>query len=101
VTPIAVDAPQLPSPSPAPLPSYGARLKGHQMRILVADRLPERFVKAMEDRMADLAPDTRDAYFVILTKLVDKLETPEKPLKDIMQEMMAEAMTEVLHIIQA
>ena len=61
----------------------------------------KRFVKAMEDRMADLAPDTRDAYFVILTKLVDKLETPEKPLKDIMQEMMAEAMTEVLHIIQA
>jgi hypothetical protein len=61
----------------------------------------KRFVKAMEDRMADLSPDTKDAYFVILTKLVDKLETPEKPLKDIMQEMMAEAMTEVLHIIQA
>jgi hypothetical protein len=60
----------------------------------------KRFVKAMEGRMVDLSPDTRDAYFVILTKLVDKLETPEKPLRDIMQEMMAEAMTEVLHIIQ-
>jgi hypothetical protein len=61
----------------------------------------KRFVKAMEERMADMSDDTKDAYFVILTKLVTKLETNEKPLKDVMQEMMAEAMTEVLQMIQA
>ena len=61
----------------------------------------KRFVKAMEERLGTLAPDTKEAYFVILSKLVDKLETPEKPLKEILQEMMAEVMSEVLHMIQA
>lgn len=61
----------------------------------------KRFVKAMEERLADMAPETKEAYFVILTKLVTKLETPEKPLKEIMQEMMTEAMSEVLQMIQA
>ena len=60
----------------------------------------KRFVKAMEDRLGTMSPETKDAYFVILTKLVDKLENDEKPLKEIMQEMMAEAMTEVLQMIQ-
>jgi hypothetical protein len=61
----------------------------------------KRFVKAMEERLATMAPETKEAYFVILTKLVTKLETEEKPLKEIMQEMMAEAMSEVLQMIQA
>jgi hypothetical protein len=61
----------------------------------------KRFVKAMEGRLGTMSPETKDAYFVILTKLVDKLENDEKPLKEIMQEMMAEAMTEVLQMIQA
>ena len=59
-----------------------------------------RFVKAMDERMPDLAVETKEAYFALLTKLTDKLETPEKPLKEIVQEMMAEAMGEVLHLIQ-
>ena len=54
----------------------------------------------MEDRLGTMSPETKDAYFVILTKLVEKLENDEKPLKEIMQEMMAEAMTEVLQMIQ-
>ena len=61
----------------------------------------KRFLKAMEDRLGSMSPETKDAYFVILTKLVSKLEADEKPLKEIMQEMMAEAMTEVLQMIQA
>jgi len=61
----------------------------------------KRFVKAMEERMGDMSSDTKEAYFVILTKLVTKLEAPEKPMKEIMQEMMAEAMSEVLQMIQA
>jgi hypothetical protein len=59
-----------------------------------------RFVKAMEGRMQTMSADNKEAYFVILTKLVTKLEAEEKPLKEILQEMMAEAMTEVLQIIQ-
>jgi hypothetical protein len=61
----------------------------------------KRFVKAMDERMGTMSDETREAYFAILSKLVAKLENPEKPLKDIMQEMMAEAMAEVLQMIQA
>jgi hypothetical protein len=61
----------------------------------------KRFVKAMDERVATMSDETREAYFAILAKLVAKLETPEKPLKEILQEMMAEAMAEVLHMIQA
>ena len=61
----------------------------------------KRFVKAMEERMGAVPAATREAYFVVLTKLVTKLETPEKPFKEIMQEMMTEAMSEVLQMIQS
>jgi hypothetical protein len=60
----------------------------------------KRFVKAMDERMGTMSDETKEAYFAILSKLVVKLETAEKPLKDIMQEMMAEAMAEVLQMIQ-
>jgi hypothetical protein len=59
----------------------------------------KRFVKAMEGRMDAMGADTKEAYFVILTKLVTKLEDADKPLKEILQEMMAEAMSEVLQVI--
>jgi hypothetical protein len=61
----------------------------------------KRFVRAMEERMGDVSSETREAYLAILMKLVAKLETAEKPLKEILQEMMAEAMTEVLQMIQS
>ena len=61
----------------------------------------KRFVKAMEERLGTMPAETKEAYFVILTKLVAKLESGDKPLKEIMQEMMAEAMTEVLQMIQS
>ena len=61
----------------------------------------KRFVKAMDERLGTMPEETKEAYFIILSKLVTKLETPEKPLKEIMQEMMAEAMSEVLQMIQA
>jgi len=61
----------------------------------------KRFVKAMDERLGTMSDETKEAYFVILTKLVTKLENAEKPLKEIMQEMMAEAMSEVLQMIQA
>ena len=61
----------------------------------------KRFVKAMEERLGTMSAETKETYFVILTKLVTKIETDDKPMKDIMQEMMAEAMTEVLQMMQA
>jgi hypothetical protein len=60
----------------------------------------KRFVKAMDERLATMSDETKEAYFVILMKGVTKLETADKPMKEIMQEMMAEAMTEVLQMIQ-
>ncbi len=61
----------------------------------------KRFVKAMDERLGGMSADTKEAYFVILTKLVTKLEDADKPLKEILQEMMAEAMSEVLQMINA
>ena len=51
--------------------------------------LHKRFVKAMEERMGPVSSDTKEAYVAILLKLVAKLEAPEKPLREIFQEMMA------------
>jgi hypothetical protein len=59
-----------------------------------------RFVKAMEERIPDLNDDTKAVYFALLSKLTDKLEAGEKPLKEIIQEMMAEAMSDVLQMLQ-
>ena len=63
--------------------------------------LHKRFVKAMEERMGPVSTDTKEAYVAILLKLVAKLEASDKPLKEIFQEMMAEAMSEVLQMIQS
>jgi hypothetical protein len=59
-----------------------------------------RFVKAMEERIPDLNDDTKAVYFALLSKLTEKLEAGEKPLKEIIQEMMAEAMSDVLQMLQ-
>jgi hypothetical protein len=50
----------------------------------------ERFLSAMEGRLPDMHPETKERYFVVLSSLVAKLEIPEKGLHDILQEMMSE-----------
>lgn len=60
----------------------------------------ERFVRAMAGRMPTIAADSKERYFGVLSLLVAKLETDEKPLKDILQEMMAEAATAILQEFQ-
>ena len=50
-----------------------------------------RFVKAMDGRLADMNPDTKERYFAVLSVLVAKLEETDKPLKEVMQEMVSEA----------
>lgn len=50
----------------------------------------ERFVRAMEGRLPALELATKERYFAVLTVLVAKLEVPEKTLREVLTEMMAE-----------
>ena len=51
----------------------------------------QRFMHAMESRLGDMAVETKERYFAVLSALVVKLETPGKPLREILQELMSEA----------
>lgn len=67
-------------------------------RLIVAAH--KRFVKAMDGRLDTMSLDLKETYFSVLSKLVTKLETDEKELREIAQEMMTEAMSEVLQVMQ-
>lgn len=51
----------------------------------------DRFVAAMNDRLPTMPLEQKERYFAVLSALVTKLETPAKSLREILQEMMAEA----------
>jgi hypothetical protein len=51
----------------------------------------QRFVTAMQSRLPSMPLETKERYFAVLSTLVGKLESPEKALRDILQEMVAEA----------
>ena len=55
-----------------------------------------RFTKAMGGRLGSMSPETKERYFAVLSVLVDKLESIEKPMREIMQEMMSEAASLIL-----
>ena len=59
-----------------------------------------RFVKAMESRLPAMGLETKERYFAVLSSLVAKLETAEKPMREVMQEMMSEAAALILHEMQ-
>jgi hypothetical protein len=59
-----------------------------------------RFVKAMDARLGTMSPDSKERYFGVLSLLVAKLETNEKPMREIMQEMVAEAASMILQELQ-
>jgi hypothetical protein len=50
-----------------------------------------RFAEAMERRLPAMRLETKERYFAALSILVTHLADPEKPLKDVLQETMAEA----------
>ena len=50
-----------------------------------------RFVKAMDGRLPAMSADTKERYFAVLSVLVAKLEETDKPLKEVMHEMVSEA----------
>ena len=56
----------------------------------------ERLIAAMESRMPNLPIETKERYFAVLSMLVAKLEMPEKSLRDVLSEMMAEAAAHIL-----
>lgn len=51
----------------------------------------ERFRQAMEERLPAMRLETKERYFAALSTLVAKLSDPQKPLRDVLQETMAEA----------
>lgn len=57
----------------------------------------ERFVAAMNSRLPGMTLVQKERYFSVLAALVGKLEAPDKPLREILQEMLAEA---AVHIVQ-
>ena len=59
-----------------------------------------RFVKAMDGRLGTMSLESKERYFGVLSTLVAKLETNEKPMREIMQEMMSEAASLILQELQ-
>ena len=59
-----------------------------------------RFVKAMEGRIPAMGLESKERYFAVLSNLVTKLETADKPMREIMQEMMSEAAALILQELQ-
>ncbi len=51
----------------------------------------ERFTSAMNARLPAMTAEQKERYFAVLSTLVGHLEDAEKPLKAVLQEMMAEA----------
>jgi hypothetical protein len=51
----------------------------------------KRFVKAMEQRLPTIPLESKERYFAVLAALAAKLETPEKPLREVLTELMVEA----------
>ena len=55
-----------------------------------------RLVRAMDARVGAMSLETKERYFAVLSTLVAKLEAPEKSLREIAQEMVAEAASAIL-----
>ena len=56
----------------------------------------KRFVKAMELRLPGIPQESKERYFAVLSALAGKLETPDKPLREILTELMVEAGTHLM-----
>jgi hypothetical protein len=53
--------------------------------------LHRRYVAAMEDRLPSISDETKAHYASVLTSLTRNLETPGKPLSEIISEVMGDA----------
>jgi hypothetical protein len=63
--------------------------------------LHERLTAAMATRVPAMDPDRKERYAAVLSMLVTKLEDPALGLREILQEMMTDAMSYVLQEMQS
>lgn len=56
----------------------------------------DRFTEAMRARLPRMDAEQKERYFVLVSTLVGKLEDPEKPLKQVLQESVAELLPLVM-----
>jgi len=57
-------------------------------QIVAAQR---RFQKAMKARLAPMSLESKERYFAVLSILVTKLEDPNKPLREVLQDVLIES----------
>jgi hypothetical protein len=51
----------------------------------------KRFQKAMQARLAYMSLSSKERYFAVLSLLVSKLEDVEKPLREVLQDVLIES----------
>ena len=51
----------------------------------------KRFQKAMQARLPTMQLESKERYFAVLSVMVAQLEDPERPLRDVLQDVMMEA----------
>ncbi|MBI3304359.1 MAG: hypothetical protein HYZ72_20015 [Deltaproteobacteria bacterium] len=51
----------------------------------------KRFQKAMQVRLARMTLESKERYFAVLSSLVAKLEDPNKPLREVLQDVVIES----------
>ena len=50
-----------------------------------------RFQKAMTARLTRMSLESKERYFAVLSSLVAKLEDPDKPLREVLQDVVIES----------
>ena len=53
----------------------------------------QRFQKVMKERLATMTLETKERYFAVLSLLVSKLEDSQKPLREVLQDVIIESAT--------
>lgn len=51
----------------------------------------QRFQKVMKTRLAYMSLETKERYFAVLSLLVSKLADPNKPLREVLQDVVIES----------
>ena len=51
----------------------------------------QRFQAAMKTRLTSMSLDSKERYFAVLSLLVSKLEILDKPLREVLQEVLIES----------
>ena len=60
-----------------------------------------RFSEARENRLGTMDLEQKERYFALLSLLVGKLEDASRPMKQVLQELVSEALPIVLSELQA